>query len=217
MAATQNLNHAELGQVRDGYPALASWIGRDPDGETLVFRRFRRLSARNLLHLQSSLIQLEQEIDELDEEARKSEDLESRQALRRGETLIQLAADPTTLEKKRLQEAAESSSRMKEYEEALLRQSRITELSGPVDRVLSTYRDYIEGNAWKGAYLPSVPIISGKAKDILKEADDLVSLKKTADEDLLLQFLQDHWRFQSQRGSDPLDRTTIYKGHICII
>lgn len=115
MAATQNLNGAELGQVRDGYPALASWIGRDPDGETLVFRRFRRLSARNLLHLQSRLIQLEQEIDELDEEARKSTDLESRQASRRWETLIKLSADPTRPEKKRLEKAAALSSQIKEY------------------------------------------------------------------------------------------------------
>ncbi|KAJ5286835.1 hypothetical protein N7478_002521 [Penicillium angulare] len=212
MAATQNLNRVELGQVRDGYPALASWIGRDPDGETLVFRRFRRLSARNLLHLQSGLIQLEQEIDELDEEARKSSDLESRQASRRWETLIQLGADSTRLEKKRLEKAAELSSKMKEYEEALLRQSQISELSGPGDRVLSTYRDYIEGNAWKSAYLPSVPIISGNAKDMLKEADDLVSLKKVDDEDILSKFLQDHWVFQRHKGSDPLDQTTIYKG-----
>lgn len=115
MAATQNLNSAELGHVRDGYPALASWIGRDPDGDTLVFRRFRRLSARNILHLQSSLIQLEEEIDELDEEARKSTDLDSRQASRRWETLVELAADPTRPEKKRLEKAAELSSKIKEY------------------------------------------------------------------------------------------------------
>lgn len=70
----------------------------------------------------------------------------------------------------------------------------------------------MEGNAWKGAYLPSVPIISGKAKGMLKEADDLVSLRKPADEDVLSKFLQDHWVFQSHKGTDPLDRTTIYKG-----
>ncbi|KAJ5965584.1 hypothetical protein N7481_012298 [Penicillium waksmanii] len=163
-----NLNCAELGNVRDGYPTLASWIGRDPDGETLVFRRFRRLSARNLLHLQSGLIQLEQEIDELDEEARRKE--------------------------------------------GLLRQSQIAQLSGPSERVLSTYRDYIEGNAWKGTYLPSIPIISGRAKDMLEEADDLVALRKPADEDMISKFLQDHWAFQSHKGTDPLDRTTIHKG-----
>lgn len=75
-----------LANVCDGYPALSRWIGRDPDGETLVFRRFGKLSARNLLHLQSQLIQLEQKIDNLDDEARGSTDLDARQASRRWET-----------------------------------------------------------------------------------------------------------------------------------
>lgn len=47
---------------------------------------------------------------------------------------------------------------------------------------------------------------------MLKEADDLVALRKPADEDILSKFLQDHWAFQSHKGTDPLDRTTIYKG-----
>ncbi|CAI7587269.1 unnamed protein product [Penicillium manginii] len=212
MAEALNLDGAGLGNARDGYPALAAWIGRDPDGETLVFRRFRQLSARNLLHLQSQLIQLEQEIDELDNEARRSNDLDARQASRRWETLTKLAADPARPERERLEKVAELSTKIKEYEEALLRQSRIARLSGPSDRVLFTYRDYIEGNAWKGPYLPSVPIISGRAKDMLKEADDLVALRKPPDEDILSKLLQDHWAFQSRKTIDPLDRTTVYKG-----
>lgn len=117
MAAALDLDSTELGNVRDYYPALAGWIGRDPDGETLVFRRFRKLSARNLLHLQSQLIQLEQEIDELDAEARRSTDLDARQASRRWETLTQLAADPTRPEMKRLEKVAELSTKIKEYGE----------------------------------------------------------------------------------------------------
>lgn len=105
----------DLENLRDGYPALASWIGRDPDGETLVFRRFRRLSARNILHLQSQLIQLEQEIDDLDEKARKSVDLDSRQALRRWETFTQLAGNPTSPEKRHLDKIAEFSVKITEY------------------------------------------------------------------------------------------------------
>lgn len=106
---------SELGHVRDGYPALATWIGGDPDGETLVFRRFRRLSARNLLHLQSQLVQLEQEIDELDMQARTSADLDARQASRRWETFTQLAADPDRPEKVRMEKVNELSVKMKEY------------------------------------------------------------------------------------------------------
>jgi hypothetical protein len=118
MAASANEGASDLGNVRDGYPSFAAWIGRDPDSETLVFRRFRRLSARNLLHLQSQLIQLEYEIDALDEEARRSSDLDACQASRRWETLTQLATDSQRPEKVRLEKVAELSARMKEYGES---------------------------------------------------------------------------------------------------
>ena len=52
--------------TRSGYPSLAAWIVRDPDNETFVFRKFDRLSARNLLRLQYHMIELETEIDSMD-------------------------------------------------------------------------------------------------------------------------------------------------------
>lgn len=115
MAAAANQHNVELGHIRDGYPALAAWVGRDPDGETLVFRKFSRLSVRNLLHLQSQIIQLEHELDELDDEARRSSDLDARQASRRWETLQELARDPTRSEKARLDKAGEIAAKIKEY------------------------------------------------------------------------------------------------------
>ena len=117
MAAAPNQHNVELGHIRDGYPALAAWIGRDPDNETFVFRKFDRLSARNLLHLQCQLIQLEDEIDKLDDEARKSSNLDTRQASRRWEKLKELAADPTRPEKARLNKADELAVKIKEYRE----------------------------------------------------------------------------------------------------
>ena len=117
MATRQKPEDIEIGRSRDGYPALAAWIGRDPDQESFVFRKFGRLSARNLLHLQSQLIQLEREMDELDDEARRSADYEARQASRRWETLANLALDPARPEKKRLDKAKELQSKMKEYRE----------------------------------------------------------------------------------------------------
>lgn len=97
-------------------------------------------------------------------------------------------------------------------EEALLRQSQIAALSGPSDRVLSTYRAYLDGRSWKGSSIPAVPLISGKAKAMLNEEDDLVALRKPPDDDILSKFVQDHWSFRSQKAIDPLDCTAIYKG-----
>jgi hypothetical protein len=108
----------ELGHLRDGYPALASWIARDPDNETLIFRRFDRLAARNILHLQAQLIALEHEIDELDEVARTSADFEARQSSRRWETLMKHAAAPEDAnrpEKKRVEKLTELNILLREY------------------------------------------------------------------------------------------------------
>jgi hypothetical protein len=58
-------------RLRDGYPALSEWIARDPDHEGFMFRRFDKLTARNLLVLQSKLFEIEEKLEELDEESRK--------------------------------------------------------------------------------------------------------------------------------------------------
>jgi hypothetical protein len=43
----------------DGFPSLSEFIASDHDRTSLVFRRFDRLAARNLLYLQSELAELE--------------------------------------------------------------------------------------------------------------------------------------------------------------
>ncbi|KAF2622485.1 hypothetical protein BU25DRAFT_443147 [Macroventuria anomochaeta] len=43
----------------DGFPSLAQFIASDPDHTSLVFRRLDRLAARNLLYIQSELVELE--------------------------------------------------------------------------------------------------------------------------------------------------------------
>jgi hypothetical protein len=43
----------------NGYATAASSIAQDPDKETYVFRRFDRLTARNLLNLQGELLALQ--------------------------------------------------------------------------------------------------------------------------------------------------------------
>jgi hypothetical protein len=50
----------------DGIPALAAFISEDTDAA--IFRKFSRLGARNLLHLQSRLNELESMLEQIDEE-----------------------------------------------------------------------------------------------------------------------------------------------------
>ncbi|OAG07077.1 uncharacterized protein CC84DRAFT_1216081 [Paraphaeosphaeria sporulosa] len=216
-----NISDIELGRVRDGYPALAAWIARDPDGEAFVFRKFDRLAARNILHLQCRLIALEHEIDCLDEETRTKGDDESKQSLRRWETLITSSKDTARPENKRLAMLDELKGLLEEYYETILRQSQITNLKGPSGRVLETFRDYVDGRAFKhdASSAPTedsiapMRLISGRAKHFLEDKFDLVALRRGEEEDQLSRLLQHHWMFQERKTDDPFDRTTIYKHH----
>lgn len=115
MSSTTRPDIIELGRSRDGYPALASWIARDPDSETFIFRKFNNLAARILLHQQSRLIAHEHEIAQLDEVLRGSTDLEARQSLRRWETLMQNAEDASRTEKKLVERLEEAKTALREY------------------------------------------------------------------------------------------------------
>jgi hypothetical protein len=55
-----------------GYASLAAFIAEDRDKSTAIFRRFDRLSARNLLYLQSELAELEAKQDAFDREDLKA-------------------------------------------------------------------------------------------------------------------------------------------------
>lgn len=55
-----------------GYPAMANFMARDPDHEIDVFRKFKTLTARNLLNLQGEIMALEEELGRLDQAAATS-------------------------------------------------------------------------------------------------------------------------------------------------
>lgn len=105
----------EVGFRRDGYPALAEWVARDPDHETFVFRRFDRLAARNLLNLQSELVAIEDKLDRMDEDSRLRRDV----GLRCWETFAEEVEDQDNhghaKERRRLYDELER--RVKDYRE----------------------------------------------------------------------------------------------------
>jgi hypothetical protein len=78
---------------RDGYPAVAAWMTRDPDNESFIYRKFDKLSARNLLNLQSELIDLESKLEKFDDESRKCNDQVLKQSTRKWETFVKNATE----------------------------------------------------------------------------------------------------------------------------
>jgi hypothetical protein len=78
----------------DGHPALADFLAQDPDHETYVFRKFKKLAARNVLYLQGELTALEEEVENLEREAANSDDPEVHLSMRSWKTLDENAQKP---------------------------------------------------------------------------------------------------------------------------
>lgn len=55
------------GKDVDGYYKFSGYIAQDPLRSTTIFRRFDRLTARNLLYMESELAELENRLEELDD------------------------------------------------------------------------------------------------------------------------------------------------------
>jgi hypothetical protein len=83
-----------------GYPSLAGFIAIDQDQTSAIFKRFKRLCARNLLHLQSQIAELHAELDTFDYEE-EERDLNTKQYSRNWETFRAAAEhDPRQKQKK---------------------------------------------------------------------------------------------------------------------
>jgi trehalose/maltose hydrolase-like predicted phosphorylase len=106
---------------RGGYPALATWISRNPDHDTFIFRRFDRLAARNLLHLESQVAALEYSLDQLDQSAidraKTNNDVDIRRSLGNWELFAERAKDSKAPDVERMQVSNLISAKLKEYRE----------------------------------------------------------------------------------------------------
>lgn len=72
-----------------GYLTAASWLARDIDNETLIFRKFDALSAANLLYMQSEILELENRVEQMHLDTVRSEDMDLKDAASTWETLVE--------------------------------------------------------------------------------------------------------------------------------
>ncbi len=99
-----------------GFPALARRIARNPNYESFIFRKFDRLSARNLLHLEAKLACLEYKLDRADEQAAlPSASTETLRSLRSWEAFEENATKGGQLEHERMKLADQVQGTLKEY------------------------------------------------------------------------------------------------------
>lgn len=180
----------------EGYPSLAAFIASDPDKTTFIFKRFNRLAARNLLHLQSELAKLEAKQDDLDRQA-SEEDLQSKQCLRNWED-FSCAAILDSRQKERLELALKIQKTLKDYREALIFESTLARLPEPNNKTLKAFRRRFFNGGSKDDH--AFPILGGHSSHLLDDADDLVALKVEEEQDRLTVFVQNHLAFLFQVG-----------------
>lgn len=98
-----------------GYPSLAAFIASDTYHSTAIYRRFARLSARNLLHLQSDLTELEARQDALDREYLHSS-TDEKVSARNWQALKERATEAGNVrEKERLEVAMDIRCTIRDY------------------------------------------------------------------------------------------------------
>ncbi|KKZ62127.1 hypothetical protein EMCG_03371 [[Emmonsia] crescens] len=196
----------ELGIPRDGYPALASWIGEDPDQATFIFRKFTRLSARNLLHLQAQVYELEKQLDDLDKETALGQDVLLKMSARQWESFAKYSEQPGPVQE-RMKLVSQITVKLKEYHEALILQSNIASLESPDTGLLKIFRRWLRREKQGGVD----SVIGGKARNMLGISADLIALKTPPEQDMLSRILQNHWPLEGKprRGRD--DGTRYYR------
>jgi hypothetical protein len=197
----------------NGYATVASSIAQDPDNETYVFRRFDRLTARNLLNLQGELLALQDKLDALDEQAASSPDPHLRSSMKSWEALTRYAMGSQDRtgeeERKRLELAGDLEVKLRKYREfanintrpsrkpvhahnvnvdkALILSKEVMMLESPDKRMSEVHRCTLKS-------------LASEERTKLEGAEDLVALKPPADQDVVSRTLRNHWLFPSMVG-----------------
>lgn len=177
---------AEIRYVK-GYPSLAAFIASDRDKSTAIYRRFDRLSARNLLYMQSELVELEAKQDALDAEDLQGT-LEAKDSARNWQTLNKRATETgNTKERERLEVVRDIRKTLKEYQENLVLQSALLSLKRPQTRTLEAFRNVFHNvDDSRSAY----PTLGGRSATIFDNPDDLMALRTRDEEDRLTRFIR---------------------------
>ena len=131
MAKDSEKHVGEIGYVR-GYPSLAAFIASDCDKSTAIYRRFDRLAARDLLYMQSELVELEAKQDAFDTEDLRGT-LEDKDGARSWQALKRRATESgDTREKERLEVIQDIRKKLKDYSTLCFHQKSVHSSDWPL-------------------------------------------------------------------------------------
>ncbi|KAL5351455.1 hypothetical protein ACLOAV_003314 [Pseudogymnoascus australis] len=180
----------------NGFPRVAQKLASDPDKTTTIFRRFDRLSARNLIYLEAELAELEARQDRWDEEDKKSTSEQVRNCHTDWKTFEQLATgrhpngDPVNPgQAEKLELALKIRSKIKEYHEALAVQQTLLNSKPPAATTIKGMREW-----FSDTHKPyPAPQLWGASEKRLEDPYDLVALRVPADQDRLSEFILNYF------------------------
>lgn len=102
-----------------GYGQWASWIASDPDSETFVLRKFDELAALNLLYLQSEMVEIESQLQDLHRDVPRDQYMELLDITRHWERLASLDQNEHPEAQKRMKLILRLRSKIEEYRKAV--------------------------------------------------------------------------------------------------
>lgn len=101
-----------------GYTAAAAFLASDPDNETLIFRKFDKLGALNLMYMQSEILELEKRFEELHQTVLKSDGMGVIEAASRWETLLEQCQRDEPKARERMDLILDLRKKLKEYRQS---------------------------------------------------------------------------------------------------
>ncbi|KAH0542511.1 hypothetical protein FGG08_003107 [Glutinoglossum americanum] len=198
----------ELGNTRkryiNGFPSLAAFIADDKYKSAAIYRRFDRLSSRNLLYLQSKLVELEAEQDGYDAEDLKDSDMVAKQCARSWSDFAQNAAlENRHRERERMVLAEKIRGTLKEYREreAIILEHAVLNLSHPSSRTLTAFRNWFHGLDRPDGQ--RAPKLGGRSAHVLDDENDLIALHPAAEQNRLTEFVYKYLGIFFQAWSPP--------------
>jgi len=183
----------------EGYPEFAEFVARDRDAA--IYRKFERLSARNLLYQQSELHDLEKQLENLDREDAK--DLEDEAAQKAAVYWQHFVNDTSEQAQRRRSLQATIKLKLKEYHEALLLESQVLSLSQPASSTLRDFRRWFDPRSTGVNDSKKQPVLWGHDEKLFSDEHDLVALAPV-DNDRLNIFLKAYFGYFFKEKRDEL-------------
>ncbi|GKU06633.1 hypothetical protein FLAG1_09514 [Fusarium langsethiae] len=183
-----------------GFPSLADFIASDVDHSSVIFKRFSRLSARNLLYLQSELAELEAQQNVFDSEDLKAS-MDEKSTLRDWKTFKARAASGSRRDIERMELARKIQEALKEYKEALAVEATLLSMRQPTKQAHEAFRKYYWNENNGGDVIPT---LLGSSEMLYDDRQDLVALCRPPEEDRLSAFFRKYMPllFLERRSQD---------------